>query len=236
MPNIKEAQSNGLYPAFNSSQELRYTTLGNSYKALSTIVFIDSAVDEYQSLVNGAIPEAEVIVLDSTRDGVVQITQVLQGRINIAAVHIVSHGSPGCLYLGNTELSLDTLERYVSQLQTWATHLTSSALLLYGCNVAAGDAGEEFLERLHRLTGANIAASANRTGSGELGGDWELEVTTGKVEFPLAFSVEVREAYASVLADVNLSGTILWTDGGGNTHPVREATVEIWDSEGFLLS
>ncbi|MEG4219819.1 DUF4347 domain-containing protein [Microcoleus sp. Pol12A6] len=32
-------------------------------------------------------------------------------------------------------------------------------LLLYGCNVAAGDAGEEFITRLHKLTGAQIAAT-----------------------------------------------------------------------------
>jgi hypothetical protein len=235
MLNIKETQSKKLSEAFNSGKKLRHITLGNRDTTPSTIVFIDSAVDDYQSLVDGAIPEAEVIVLDSTQDGVAQITEVLQGRTNIAAIHIVSHGSPGCLYLGNTQLSLDTLEHYATQLQTWTTLLTSSSLLLYGCNVAAGDAGEEFVAQLRQLTGANIAASANRTGSAELGGDWELEVTTGKVELPLAFSVEVREAYASVLADVNLSGTILWTDEGGNTHPVREATVEIWDSDDFPL-
>jgi hypothetical protein len=49
MENIKEAQSNGLHQAFNSSQELRYTTLRNPYKVTSSIVFIDSGVDDYQS-------------------------------------------------------------------------------------------------------------------------------------------------------------------------------------------
>ena len=149
---------------------------------------------------NGAIPEAEVIVLDSTRDGIVQITEVLQERTDIAAIHIVSHGSPGCLYLGNTQLSLDTLEGYASHLQTWATPLFPSSLLLYGCNVAAGDTGAEFVERLHRVTGADIAASANRTGCAALGGDWEMEVAIGQIEIPLAFGEEAREAYTSVLA------------------------------------
>jgi Ca2+-binding RTX toxin-like protein len=37
------------------------------------------------------------------------------------------------------------------------------------------------------------------TGSAALGGDWELEVTIGLVEAPIAFGAEVMEAYNSVL-------------------------------------
>ncbi|MEW6494201.1 MAG: DUF4347 domain-containing protein [Cyanobacteriota bacterium] len=226
MQNIKEAQSNGLHQAFNFSKKLCHQTLENRYKTSSTIVFIDSAVDDYQSLVNGVIPEAEVIVLDSTHDGVVQITEVLQGRNDIAAIHIVSHGSPGCLYLGNTQLNFDTLERYASQLQVWATSLTSSPILLYGCNVAAGDAGTEFVQRLHQLTGADIAASANRTGSAALGGDWELEVVTGIIEAPLAFHAEVRKAYSAVLGTFIVDSNQDVVDANDGVTTLREAIEE----------
>lgn len=40
--------------------------------------------------------------------------------------------------------------------------------------MAAGDAGTELIEKLHALTGAEIAASANPTGNKALGGDWNL--------------------------------------------------------------
>jgi Ca2+-binding RTX toxin-like protein len=172
----------------------------------STIVFIDSAVDDYQTLVKGVIVGAEIIVLDPTLDGVAQITEALIGRTDVAAIHIVSHGSPGCLYLGNTQLSLDTLECYASQLQTWATHLTSSSLLLYGCNVAAGDAGEEFLERLHQLTGANIAASTGRIGNAAKGGSWNLERRLGQISTSSAFLPELMQAYPGVF-EVSFSRT-----------------------------
>jgi Ca2+-binding RTX toxin-like protein len=165
----------------------------------TTIVFIDSAVDDYQTLVNGVIPEAEVIVLDPNQDGVLAIAQALQARSNITSVHIVSHGSPGCLYLGNTQLCLDTLHHYTPQLQTWFTPSTSPSLLLYGCNVAAGDAGAEFIAKLHTLTGANIAASAKLIGNAALGGGWELEVTSGKGEFASVFAPEIMEIYPGVL-------------------------------------
>ena len=74
-------------------------------------------------------------------------------------------------------------------------------LLLYGCNVALGERGSAFVERLDSLTGAEIAASTNLTGSAARGGDWNLEVTTGKIKASLAFEPEVMAAYTSLLVD-----------------------------------
>ncbi|NEO37855.1 MAG: DUF4347 domain-containing protein [Moorea sp. SIOASIH] len=208
MFDIKDASFNDLDKSLNFGETEVHKALGSNSKTSSTIVFIDSGVDDYQSLVNGTVPEAEVIVLDSTQDGVEEITKALQRRTDITTIHIVSHGSPGCLYLGNSQLNLDTLNHYGGQLKTWiaSTSLTqegkftSIPILLYGCNVAAGDAGIEFVEKLHYLTGAEIAASTKPTGSGALGGDWELEITTSNVEVPLAFQAAARAAYGSVLA------------------------------------
>jgi Domain of unknown function (DUF4347) len=168
------------------------------------IVFIDSAVDDYPSLVKGVVSGVEVIVLTPTLNGVTQISEVLADRLDIATVHIVSHGSPGCLYLGNTQLSLDTLKCYVTQLQTWFSGQlprgNAPSLLLYGCNVAAGDAGEEFVERLQQLTGAHIAASAGRIGNAAKGGNWHLERHPGKVDIDLAFLPELMQVYSGIFA------------------------------------
>ncbi|MEG4530398.1 DUF4347 domain-containing protein [Microcoleus sp. D2_18a_D3] len=119
------------------------------------IVVIDAGVENADLLIEGVISTTEVFVLDGTADGIEQISLVLQHRPNTDAVHIISHGSPGCLYLGNSQLSLDTLNGYATQLQQWDV----AHLVFYGCNVAAGDAGEEFIARLHKLTGAQIAAT-----------------------------------------------------------------------------
>ncbi|MBC1238437.1 DUF4347 domain-containing protein [Nostoc sp. 2RC] len=169
------------------------------------IIFIDSSVDRYEILLDLLVLKLEHVVLDSSQDGVEQITQILLQHPQVESVHIVSHGSPGCLYLGNTELSLSSLERYTQQLQSWLC----SSLILYGCNVAAGDAGEEFLQKLHQLTGANIAASNTPTGNAALGGDWNLQVQIGK-DFPiahLAFRQETLSTYTGVLAPGNLDTT-----------------------------
>src|SRR6476469_660867 len=104
----------------------------------STIVFIDTAVADYQTLLDGVKLGVEAIVIDSHRDGVEQISKVLANRTNIDSIHLVSHGEPGSLQLGKTRLSIDNLEAYSQQLQQWRRALTIDAdILIYGCNVAA---------------------------------------------------------------------------------------------------
>jgi len=174
------------------------------------IVFADSQVTDWASLTETVNPDTEVIILKGDRDGIEQIGETLKQRKNIAAVHILSHGAAASLQLGGTELNLSNIESYRNYLETWfalpAAEANSNSsitakpeILLYGCNVAATEAGVAFVQRLSQLTGANIAASDNLTGSAALGGDWVLEVTTGKIETPLAFSAEAREAYSGVL-------------------------------------
>ncbi|MEG5045211.1 DUF4347 domain-containing protein, partial [Microcoleus sp. B4-C1] len=165
------------------------------------ILFIDAKIADYQTLAAGVEAGTEVIILDATKDGISQITEELANRHAISGVHIVSHGAPGCVYLGNAQLSLNTLSKYAQQLKQWfvADERASSSLFLYGCQVAAGDAGTEFIAKLRTLIGANIAASANLTGNAALGGDWELEVALGEGKFASAFTPEVMANYASVL-------------------------------------
>ncbi|MEH2450965.1 DUF4347 domain-containing protein [Nostoc sp.] len=162
------------------------------------LLFIDATVNDIETLLQGALPGIEAHVLSGEQDGVAQITQILQHRPEVNTVHIVSHGAPGCLYLGNSQLNLDTLKNYASQLQGCSRENLN--LLLYGCNVAAGDAGEEFLYKLRSLTDAKIAASATKTGNAALEGDWDLEVTMGEITPKLAFSHQEIANYAGILA------------------------------------
>ena len=138
----------------------------------TTIVFIDSSVSDYQTLQTGVVEGVETVILSRNQDGIEQISQILQQHPHITTIHILSHGAPGCLYLGNSQLNLTNIHNYTQQLQHWQRQ----NILLYGCNVAAGDAGEEFIRKLHEITNATISASATKTGNAALGGNWELEV------------------------------------------------------------
>ncbi|GET42875.1 DUF4347 domain-containing protein [Microseira wollei] len=168
--------------------------------ATGSIVFIDPAVEDYQTLATGVFAGEEAIVLDPSKDGIEQISEVLSGRKNISSLHIVSNGQSGKLYLGNAEVSSNTLDRYSEELQSWAKSLTANAdIFLYGCNVAAGEEGQQFIQDLSDLTGADIAASSDLTGSATRGGDWDLEVTTGGIESASAFQPQVLQSYQGLL-------------------------------------
>ncbi|MEH2445884.1 MAG: DUF4347 domain-containing protein [Nostoc sp.] len=190
-----------------------------------SLVFIDMAVEDYSGLVDGVVDNTQVFLLDSTDNGVEQITEILGSYTgkNLTNIHLVCHGAPGCLQLGNTHLGLDTLKEYSQQLQQWQKIFLASTksdnpwnLLIYGCKVAFGDAGAEFVEKLHQLTGANIAASGKRIGNAALGGNWELEVRTAEMEVNLAFAETTREAYAGVLATFTVNNTGDTDDGNAN--------------------
>ena len=69
---------------------------------------------------------------------------------------------------------------------------------------AEGATGNAFLDQLVALTGADIQASNDVTGSAELGGDWDLEVTKGAIESSLVISavgqkLPIRVCWQAVL-------------------------------------
>ncbi|KAF3886436.1 MULTISPECIES: DUF4347 domain-containing protein [Nostocales] len=163
------------------------------------IIFIDTSVSDYQSLISDIKPGYQVILLDPSKDGITQITESLQGSI-YQSIHIISHGAEANLQLGATQLNNETLEIYQQQLQQWANSLTDDAdILLYGCNIASGEVGKAFVQQLAEITGADVTASEDVTGNTALGGNWDLEVTTGEIESNSAFTPEVTNTYKSIL-------------------------------------
>jgi hypothetical protein len=110
----------------------------NNQVSGSAIAFIDTQVENYQGLMAGVTPGTEVVVLDGNKDAIDQITDILALRSNIDSIHIISHGAPGSLQLGDVRFSLDNLEAYSEQLQQWRSALNLGAdILIYGCNVAS---------------------------------------------------------------------------------------------------
>ncbi len=170
----------------------------------TTIAIIDGAIANPQSLIDGLSPDTQVLVLDSTQDGISQITNALQGLTGLESLQIFSHGAAGSLQLGSSQLNADTLTRYATQLNQWSTALTDRAdILLYGCNVgSSATKGNDFLNRMSQLTGADIAASTNLTGNG---GDWNLEVATGRIEAAAALSAQAMTAYSGTLNSLTVT-------------------------------
>jgi hypothetical protein len=163
------------------------------------VIFVDSGAPNYQQLIDDLMKGAEqgrdieVVVLDSNRNGIEQITEALARFQKLDAVHLVSHGSDGQLQLGNGKLGQGNLRSYAHVIQGWGQALNEDAdLLIYGCDVASSSKGQSLINDLATLTGADVAASTDVTGNEKLGGDWELEYQNGAIEAQVAFSDDLR--------------------------------------------
>jgi hypothetical protein len=164
----------------------------------SSLLFVDPRVADYQSLLVDLSADVEVFVLNAEEDGVLQMALFLEGRSNLEAIQVLSHGSSGSLLLGSTSLTHDNLTKYDKVLEKIGNSLSESGdILLYGCNVAQGEKGLDFVKNLAMMTGADVAASDDLTGSEALDGDWDLEVNQGVIN---ASQIVELLSYSSTLA------------------------------------
>lgn len=168
----------------------------------SSIVFIDSAVKDYQHLIQGLASDIDIIELSPDRDGVAQITEILATRHNLENVYLLAHGQSGQVRLGATTLDNKNLGNYASQMQRWTEGLGKTAsLLLYSCSVAAGDRGQQFVQALSRLVGRTVAAATHPLGHSKLGGRSDLNFTTGAITASSILHPEVLQTYPHLLND-----------------------------------
>jgi CshA-type fibril repeat protein len=179
----------------------------------TALVFIDTSVADYQTLLDGIDPDATVVLLDPSKDGVEQIAQSVSKYNDIQAIHVISHGDAGKLYLGTGTLDNANMQgQYADELAIIGQHLSQDAdILVYGCNFGQGAIGESATLKLATLTGADVAASTDDTGAASLGGDWQLELQTGEIEAGIVTSSASQVGYRFVLAPtpttLNFSGT-----------------------------
>ncbi|MEG5170681.1 DUF4347 domain-containing protein [Microcoleus sp. B3-D7] len=166
------------------------------------IVILDPTVPDSNHIASGIKPGTATYILESQPDALEQITTLLAQHTGIEALHIITHGSAGSLYLGKKELNSSNIQNYTQQLQQWRNRLTANAsIILYGCNVAAGDRGHQFLTQLHQLTGANIAANPTTTGNSKLGGNWDIAqlIPPSPQKPKLALTETTLKTYSGVL-------------------------------------
>lgn len=210
----------------NESQNLlqAIATYNPPGESTTKVVFVDPTVPDCQTPVAGIGSNAEVIMLDPTRDGVEQIAESLAGRSGIDAIHLISHGRSGELQLGAGTLTAESMSgEYADELATIRKALSDQAdILVYGCDFAEGQHGQEAATLLSQLTGADVAASTDATGFAGLGGDWVLEAQIGTIETQIAVDDGVQANWVGLLAGetpptiTGLSGDRLaYSEGNG---------------------
>jgi hypothetical protein len=184
------------------------------------LVFVDENIADYEELIadlqrSDETRAIKVALLESDRNGIEQASEILSENSNLTAVHFITHGADGQIALGNTFLNSTTLEQNTDAISAWGNALTETGdMLFYGCNTAAGSDGQSLLDRIAKLSGADVAASDDGTGQESLGGDWQLEVNDGQIETALAPSATFQQHWNGLLNIYTVTNTN--NSGGGS--------------------
>ncbi|WP_043320659.1 isopeptide-forming domain-containing fimbrial protein [Microbulbifer sp. HZ11] len=193
--------------------------LDDAQALVDDLVQQSSAVNNDGDAMQLTIGERSVTLLTLGASDTLQTVSDLiqQSGQTFDAIHLISHGGAGGIDIGADTLSLASLSdtgsettyestpeqagnNHRAQLQSWSSSLNSGAdILLYGCNTGYSLTGEKFIARIADLTGADVAASDDATGSALRGGDWELEQNRGDVETDIIFSKLLQGSWEGLM-------------------------------------
>ena len=149
-------------------------------------LFVDPDIRDSAELLTGIAPSITVVHLAKDGDPLGQIAAALAGERGLSSLHILSHGEPGALLLAGIQVDTALLAQSEGRLRAIREALADDAdLVLYGCSVAAGDQGCDFITALETGFAADVTASAIPVGAG-LG--WNA--------FPAALSAFSQESMA----------------------------------------
>lgn len=183
----------------------------------SDIVGKDALID--------ALPQGLTVIELAPEDGVRGLAGALSTQASLDAIHLFTHSREGSLLLGSDVLSAETLPDHAESLEAVGSALAEGGdLLLYGCDLAAGEGGGALVRGLAEITGADVAASTDDTGSEGFGGDWDLESVQGQIE---AESI-TPTAYDGLLGTPSLEGL--------TGKSFTEGQADIWIADGALVS
>lgn len=210
--------------------ESAVSTFVEKQEQKNELIIVDSNVADYELLIEDIQNSADedvhfnILLLNPEVDGVTQISQELSTQTNLDAIHIISHGNAGEIEIGNTVLDADSISQNETLINTWSASLNESAdILIYGCDLTSTSEGEELVDTLAALTGADVAASDDRTGHESLGGDWDLEYEHGYIETEVAISESAQYSWQQTL-DITTGLIGHWTfdtdatDSSGNNN------------------
>lgn len=190
------------------------------------VVFVDTSVANYQALEASIRPGVEIVEIQPGASGLAQMAAWAGTHSDYDSIQILSHGAEGMIQIGadslvDANLSSPTVRAELAAIG--AALKPDGNILLFGCNVAAGADGQQFIVDLAINTGAVVAASTDETGSADLGGNWTLAAATGVVTAQSAVLPSVNTSWEGLLA-ISTTGLVANIyENGENTGGVTEA-------------
>lgn len=123
-------------------------------------IFVDRSLSQPDAWL--APLQGEVVYLDPSRNGLLQIAEWLHGSQGVQAVHILSHSASGQWTLGAMVAdALSLCDEHADPLAVIAGVLSENAVLtLHGSDLAADAPGAQLVATLAAITGAQVNVQA----------------------------------------------------------------------------
>ncbi|MEY4591710.1 MAG: hypothetical protein RIR18_605, partial [Pseudomonadota bacterium] len=142
----------------------------------NTLALIDASLPDLHTLLAGLPAQADVVLLSPERDGFTQLEEALAGHHGLAALHLITHGAPGKVFIGNSTLDRASLNNHRATLEAISNALAEDGeWLIYGCDVASDVEGTHLVDSLIDATGCRVAAAKHPVGHASKGASWVLD-------------------------------------------------------------
>jgi fibronectin-binding autotransporter adhesin len=189
------------------------------------LVIINSSVLDAEKILDDLDSGTEILRLNADSDPLDQINEYLDNHDGeYDTIRILSHGNEGYFVLNGRIIDSDYVASHQADFAALGEHISEDGdIMLYGCNLAANAEGQDLVDTIAGLTGADVAASNDST-SNAGGGNWDLEYTSGII----TAEVLTINDYNYVLTDVIVDSAS--DDGAGVT--LREAIAGVGSSGG----
>jgi trimeric autotransporter adhesin len=205
---------------------------------VSQLFVVDLRIEDAQGLLAGlqkqrvearARGEAfEIITLDWQDDGIAKISDALKTQSNVSALHLIGHGDDGMMLLGSTWLDQATLRSRANDFSAWSNGLSDQAdILVYGCDFAGNAIGQQSVQSLAQITGADVAASIDSTSNAARSGNWALEYQSGTINTSTLVTENAAQNWQGKLAVFVVTNN---SDQGGGS--LRQAIIDANSSAG----
>lgn len=166
----------------------------------SIVVVISPELPAVDVLISEMQADSKIVFFNQAEEPFSLITRALQQHEPVRVLHILTESVPGAMLFQGAAYPVDSLLKQEELLGSWKQHFAEHGdILFYGCELGKGDRGLAFVQYMAILTGLDVAASRDMTGSSEANGDWNLEVRSGSIESRLVVSRDVDNAYTTVL-------------------------------------
>lgn len=182
---------------------------------MDIITFIDEKIKNYEQLIQYIKPNTIIETIPSNVNGIEYITNTLYSYSNISSLHILSHGISSKLFLGNTTIDPENVNDYSHLFSQWNNSFINGEILLYGCDLAKGNYGRQFINTISEITNMTVSASTNKVGHVNLRGSWNLDYSTRDIISDIIITEQGQREWKDVLSHYR-GGTLYWTQQGVN--------------------